>query len=584
MRRFILCLILAVFPYTAFAYSHVSPDQNWDIKNFSINIQIHEDSSLEITETIQADFTREPHHGIIRFIPVKNTDTDGKRSSIRLKIVNITDEKGAIWPFKENYQDDFVIFKIGDPDHYINKIATFNITYAVEDAITNFPDHDELYWNATGDRWDVRIEKTKTIIALPQGSNIKDLHAKCFSGRYGSKEQNCISTIKDEKTFEYTITGDDVKPALQSNEGLTVVAGFPKNIVASPSLQKRISWFLSDNWGYFIPLFVFFFMFYKWYTKGRDPLAKRAVVMPFYEPPDNLTPGEVGTIVDEKVDIQDINAGIIDLAVRGYLKIIETVEKKFLSEDKNYKFVLLKKDFAKDPDLIAHEKQTLKAIFKSGSERDLSDLKEKFYETIPGIKNDIYEKVVKDGYFPTNPDTVRNTYSFCGLAICFFLIFIAGGALMMYSFSVFAGVVISAILIMIFGRYMPAKTKKGAETYIKILGLKEYINTAEKDRLKFQEKENIFEKLLPYAMTLGIADKWTKAFEGIYKTPPSWYQSNNPNFLNNFSTLYFLNSLNGLSSSMESAFQSSPRSSGSGFSSGGGFSGGGGGGGGGSGW
>ena len=155
---------------------------------------------------------------------------------------------------------------------------------------------------------------------------------------------------------------------------------------------------------------------------------------------------------------------------------------------------------------------------------------------------------------------------------------------MMYSFSVFAGVVISAILIMIFGRYMPAKTKKGAETYIKILGLKEYINTAEKDRLKFQEKENIFEKLLPYAMTLGIADKWTKAFEGIYKTPPSWYQSNNPNFLNNFSTLYFFNSLNGLSSSMESAFQSSPRSSGSGFSSGGGFSGGGGGGGGGSGW
>ncbi len=582
-----MCLVLGIFPYTVFAYSDVPATQSWNIKNFSANIQVHEDSSVEITENIQADFSREPHHGIIRSIPFKNTDTSGRRSYIRLNIVNITDEKGIKWPYEKQIDGDNIVIKIGDPDIYVQGPATFNIAYTVGNAVRKFDDHDEVYWNATGNQWKVPIKNASTTVILPKNAPAQNLRAICFTGEYGSKEKNCSAKVKDEKTFVFTAEKRAEDAALQPFEGLTIVAGFPKGIVALPTVQKKIFWFLQENWGYFIPLFVFFLLFYQWYTKGRDPVAQRTAIMPSYEPPDNLTPSEVGTIIDERVNIRDINAGIIHLAVRGYLKIIEE-EKESIFKGKNYKFILLKKDFQNDTAIQSHEKLILKAIFHSSVERDLSDLNKRFYENIPRVEKDIYSKVVEKGYFSVSPDTVRGKYTCLSMAIFTLAFFSMLGIIIVFSFSVFVGIIISAGLIGLSGRYMPAKTKKGVETYIKLLGLKEYINTAEKDRLKFQEKENIFEKLLPYAMALGIANKWGKTFEGIYKTPPSWYQSNNPNFLNNFSTLYFLDSLNGLSSNMESTFTSKPGSSGligsgSGFG-GGGFSGGGGGGGGGGGW
>lgn len=127
---------------------------------------------------------------------------------------------------------------------------------------------------------------------------------------------------------------------------------------------------------------------------------------------------------------------------------------------------------------------------------------------------------------------------------------------------------------------MPKKTEKGTEAYWKILGFREYINTAEKYRVQFQEKENIFEKYLPYAIIFGLADKWAKAFEGIYLQPPTWYEGE---FGPRFTTYAFVNSLNHSLSSINSAFISRSGGGGSGFG-GGGFSGGGGGGGGGGSW
>jgi len=133
---------------------------------------------------------------------------------------------------------------------------------------------------------------------------------------------------------------------------------------------------------------------------------------------------------------------------------------------------------------------------------------------------------------------------------------------------------------LIFSPFMPKRTKKGTEAYWHILGFKEYINTAEKYRAQFYEKENIFEKYLPYAIIFGLADKWAKAFEGIYNRPPSWYEGD---FGPRFTTLVFVNSVSRSLSSANSAFVSRPGGGGSGFG-GGGFSGGGGGGGGGGSW
>ncbi len=146
----------------------------------------------------------------------------------------------------------------------------------------------------------------------------------------------------------------------------------------------------------------------------------------------------------------------------------------------------------------------------------------------------------------------------------------------------------SGILFIIFSNFMPRKTLKGAKAYFEIKGLEEYIRTAERDRIKFQSEKNIFfERLLPYAMVLGLGEKWASAFKDIYKKPPDWFEGSN---MDNFNTYYLINRLNNFNSHANTAFASSPRSSGgssawsggSGFS--GGFSGGGFGGGGGGGW
>ena len=240
--------------------------------------------------------------------------------------------------------------------------------------------------------------------------------------------------------------------------------------------------------------------------------------------------------------------------------------------------------------LKPHETKNFVAIFGSSSTKTVS-AKNEFYKDLPAIKNKIYQGLVQDGYFPSDPKNIRDFYYAIGGILAAVPLFMMGFFLIFFSVSVPLGIIASGIIFLIFASRMPAKTKKGAEAKWQILGLEEYIKTAETDRIKFQERENIFQKLLPYAMTLGIADKWTKAFKDMIKTAPDWYQSSDPSFRSSFNTIYLLHSLDHLSSAAATTMQSSPRSSGSGGAwsggsgfGGGGFSGGGFGGGGGGSW
>ncbi len=561
---------------------------NWNISSFNSDITIEENSSMSVKETIIADYSREQHHGIFRTIPIRYKDSFGNSLNLRFQLLSVTDEKGKAWPFTESNEGEYVKLQIGDAATYLQQPTTFVITYQVQRAITTFNDHEELYWNNTGTEWDVPVNKATATITVPSNVKPEDLRATCYTGQYGSSLQACTTQIVD-----HTITVQATS-SLAPQEGLTTVIGLPKGLLQMSSWQQQLQWFLEDNWGYFIPFFVLIFMLYAWYKHGRDAETTHTAIMPIYTPPENLSPAEVGTLIDERVDMQDIISTIIDLAVRGYLKIIETKEKKFFFETFEYEFKRTK-DIT--PTLKTHEKEMMDALFlQSGvlykESCKLSELTNKFYKHLPTLKKQIYTNLIKEKFFASNPDTIRNTYRIIGGIFIFLGLMTVGGAAetTIISISVPIGVAISGVIFIAFSKYMPAKTVKGSEIFFKIKGLEEYINTAEKDRLKFQEKENIFEKLLPYAMALGLADKWTRSFEGIYKTAPNWYSSNDTSFMNNFSTYYFLSRLNHLSGDMKSTFQSSPRSSGGGAWSGGsgfgggGFSGGGFGGGGGGSW
>ncbi len=550
---------------------------SWGINKFHADIDIQSDSSVTIKETITADFrSSQDRHGIRRNIPIQYKDKNGKNLDIRFSLISVTDEQGQPIETATSKEDGYISLRLGSPDHYVDgQIKTYQIKYQVKRVVTPFPDYDELYWNITGTEWDTAIVESSATIKIPANSNsIKNLQASCYTGPRQSREQNCQINVLDNQTWQIK-----TNQLLTPYNGLTAAVSFPKNIITYPDTRTEALWFLSDNWGYLIPLIVLLFLFIQWHKHGRDPQARHQTIMPEYDAPDGLSPAEIGTLLDDQADMRDITGTIIDLARRGYLKIVE-IEKKNLIWT-NYEYELEKTTPTKSAtQLNKFEASIYKHLFEHGDKINLTDLSYKFYKHLLPIKNDIYNTLVDKQYYSKNPESVRTSYftvGFIGLLVVLGYL----GIISSINMSLYIGIVISFAMILLFGRIMPKKTQKGADTLIRIRGFVEFINTAEKDRLKFYEKENIFEKILPHAIALGLADKWAKACEGLANQPPTWYQSSSPNFHSHFNSWRFINTLNSFNANMSSNMQAAPRSSGSG---GGGFSGGGFGGGGGSSW
>lgn len=316
-----------------------------------------------------------------------------------------------------------------------------------------------------------------------------------------------------------------------------------------------------------------------WLKRGRDPKG-RGTIIAQYEPPDNLTPVEVGTVIDEKVDKKDISAEIIYLAVKGYLKII-LLEGGGLFKTKDYELQKLKDENDLPNDF---DKKLMESLFGSKSSIKLSDVKKdfNFYKDITETIEKIYQSVVNKNYFGKNPNKVKTVYIIIGVIIWFFG-FLSG--FIFGSFGIVSGF-IAGLIVIIFGIFMPVKTKEGVLAKEHILGLKEYLSVAEKERLSFhnapEKNPEHFEGFLPYAMVLGVEKEWAKQFEGIYNQQPNWYVGP---VSGGFSVAVFVNDLGRFQASANAVFggRGSAASGGSGFG-GGGFSGGGFGGGGGGSW
>ncbi len=578
MKKFSLLIFFAVF----FATTAVA-SASWNFPSIDQTIEIQESGKIRVTETIIADFTQDAHRGIYREIPVHYKDEFGNPFNLRFKLISVTDENGNPQPIdsqgRDLFADDYYL-RIGDAEVWLNDKETYVITYEIERAINYFDDHDELYWNVFS-YWEVPVLNSTATVILPEDVDTSKMQTECFTGYYGGTESTCDAEIINGHTFKYT-----GKQIFEPGDGFTIVAGWPKGLVKKPSILKIILWAFLDNWALMIPIFVFIFIFLKWWYTGRDPKT-RDTIFPRYQPPEGLNATEVGTIIDERLDMRDITTVVIDYAVKGYIKIREFTSKKgFFTDQKDYELIKLK-SYDQAPELKPMEKKILDDMFDGKEKIKISELKYKFYKKLPDIKKETYKGLVKDGYFVRNPENVRTTYYTIGGILIGSVVF-AGGLI-----AVFAGwmgvvaIIASGIIFVAFAGAMPRKTLKGANTYIEIRGLEEYIRTAERDRIKFQEQENLlFEKLLPYAMALNLADKWADAFKDIYKKGPDWFESDD---MSGFNTNYLVNRLTNFNTHATTAMAASPKSSGSSSWSGGsgfsgGFSGGGFGGGGGGGW
>ncbi|MDD5490025.1 MAG: DUF2207 domain-containing protein, partial [Candidatus Moranbacteria bacterium] len=568
----IICLFFAFFAQ-AQEISNVEK-----ITNFDGEIRINSDSSIDVKETIKYDFGDLEKHGIFRFIPVKYKARGGNYN-LRVTDVKITDANGVPQNFTTTYEGENIKFQIGDSDKLVSGQKSYVISYVIRRAVNYFSDHDELYWNFTGDKWPVPIESASAKVTLPENAK-ENLQYKCFEGVFGTTNE-CGSSANGN-ILEYKSTG-----TMDPGEGMTIVAGWPKGITPEPTFFQKLWDIAKDNWTLFVPLAVLALMYRHWNKKGRDPKG-RGTIIAQYEPPDKLAPAEIGTMVDGSADNQDVSSTIIDLAVNKFLKIKHSEEKGFLGiKSSEYTFTRLKdEEPARD-----FEKEVMKGIFDSGKEKKLSELKNKFYKTLATVKSQLYEGVTQKGYYVSNPNSTRTIWVVSG---------VVSGGILAGIFGSFQGAwgvlsgILSGIIILVFGWLMPAMTKKGAELKENILGFKDFLSVTETDRLKFHNAPEkiassairqggrnpaMFEKFLPYAMVLGVEKEWAKQFEGIYNQEPSWYEDSSGRM---FNAIILSSMISDFSNTAGAAMASQPSSAaggGSGFSGGGGGGGFGGGGG-----
>ena len=586
-RKISLFSIIVIFG----ALSFISSAAAEEISDFRSEIKINADSSINVAEKIEYDFGALNRHGIFRNIPIKYKAREGNYN-LRISNISVTDENGLSYKFQKSYPGNNIQIKIGDPNSLVSGKKTYVINYKIGRAINYFDSYDELYWNVTGNEWPVMIRQSSAVVTLPSGADESQLKTQCYFGVLGSAT-NCQTSISGNEIFF------SAPRALSSGEGLTIVAGFPKGVVNKPTALQEILAVVLDNWILGLPLLVFLIMFYIWYTRGRDPKGRGTIIAEF-GPPDELTPTEVGTIIDSTADNADISAEIIGLAVRGYIKITRIKSKKIIFDSTDY---LLEKMKSEDDLKNEFEKNLMRDLFSSNlteltklkvsSEIEktivknslatswvrLSDLKNRFYKSLSDLKNQVYSAVVDKGYFKKNPKTEKSLYTTIGIALAVVAIFFLSDNIGLYATI---SLVLSGIIIALFGLIMPARTKKGVLAKEYILGLKEYLTVAEKDRLKFhnapEKNPQHFEALLPYAIVLGVADEWARQFEGIYLQPPSWYSDATGG---SFNFLAFNSSLMSFSASANSFMSTGASGGSSGFgsggSSGGGFGGGGGG-------
>ncbi len=560
----IIALFAALVPSAALAER---------INSFSGTLDVHTDASVSVTETITYDFEGASRHGIFRDVKESYKDKLGTTENISITDVQVTDARGQDYAFTTSESGGYLHIKIGDPNVLVTGVKTYAISYIAHDVIGFFSDHDEIYWNVTGDQWQVPIDSA----GVGVWTSVDSTSHACYTGVAGSTA-SCTSEARRDGTNKPIVLFST--KTLQPGEGFTIAVGLPKGVIVEPTTRDRVIRFVEQNGILALPFLVLLILTLIWVKYGKDARG-RGTIIPEYDAPQGLSPVAAAEIVYQKVRASDVSALIIRLAVRGCIRIVRTEQSTFkLFKSVDYEVVKLK---GADPAFSPEDTALMNGLFAEGAtSRKMSELKmgkasmRKTFQVISAI---VGTQMVRDGYYRANPSTIRTVF------------LIAGGALIGGAWFVLADiasladtfvVIVSGILVMLFGLIMPAKTVKGALLNDELLGLKLYLQIAEKNRLDFhnapEKSPELFEKLLPFAMVLGVSTAWAKEFEGIYTQPPSWYAGG---VYPVFSPTAFADEIDSFSAA--AAAIAAP-TNGSGGAGGGGFSGGGFGGGGGGSW
>lgn len=541
---------------------------DWYIQDLRAEFVLAPDSTMTVTEWITADCGTAPDkHGIFRTVPTETrTGTETIKNPIEL--ISITDFKDKKYTYTEteNRSDGTVTWKIGDGDKTVQGVNRYKITYLVKNVIRSQGASDEFYWNVGGNFWELPIDAFTADIVFPQSVQ-KTAQVSSYTGVLGSKENSLVAqSWKNDRTVSLVAT-----QPFAPGEGVTVSVSVPQGIF----MPFQFDWWELYGQYFFVilPMLVFWGCFKVWRRYGDDPKWDK-VVIPEYEIPDGLSMLELGVLsTNGTLKNEFLTAAIIELAVMGALRIKETTEKILFFKTTDY---VLEKQVVSSLVLPSHQQLLLETLFQSGNEVKLSSLKTSFYKAIPALKKQVIESLVEQELIEKKGLGYRVGFLILGGVAAFlaFLLFGAG------SYIGGGAALFATGIAVIFGLIMPKRTLKGAEVNWKIKGLKLYMETAEKERQRFHEKEGVFETLLPVAMVFGMTTEWIKKMRDMYGEEymknyhPAWFVATD---MGSFDADSFSSHIESLSSSI-GANTGTPSGSGGSGSSGGGSGGGGGGG------
>jgi uncharacterized protein (TIGR04222 family) len=604
MKRLrLLVLVLTLFAPAVVA-TPASAQTAERIVSYRVAIAIEPSGSLRLTETIDYDFGSSEHHGIYRDIPERLRYDDTFDRVYPIDVLSVDATRGASAEYAVEHTGGTLRIKIGDPDRTTTGRHTYTIAYRVRGALNAFPGHDELYWNAIGSDWAVPIERANVRVSAP--ANIGRI--ACFAG-LSTSTAGCSRSGVQDHTATFSQKG------MSPYQAFTVVVALPKGAVTpepTPILEERWSFARAFGLtpatvaasGFLLVLTIVFFAWLAWRT-GRDrrfaagpidvlmgapegtperavPLLESGGAPVEFAPPDDLRPGQIGTLIDEVANPLDVTATIVDLAVRGYLTIEEIPKEGWFGKPD---WKLARRRDA-DADLLPYERRLLDRLFVTGDVVRLSELKTRFAQRLHEVQDALYDDAAGRGWFLTRPDKVRQRWTTIGVSVLVLAIVLEAAVVAWTRLGLLPIPLILLGLLLVVGAHaMPRRTPKGTGLVRRVHGFRTVIATAETHMARWAEQENVFTRYLPYAIVFGLTEKWAKAFEGLDRAPDtSWYVSTHPFVLTDFGQ-----AMDGFSTVAAGTIASTPGGSGaSGFGGGGfgggGFSGGGGGGGGGGSW
>ena len=569
-------------------------DENWRVRSYRATATVDPQGTTSVRLNLEFDFGTDPGHGPYLTFPLRQEigdDPDHWRM-LDVTVGQVSSPSGANAELQTQTEDGNLLIRVGSEGQTYTGVQTYEVTYTIRGLIAPRQAQsglDEFNWNAVGTGWEVPIDAVEVAVQGP----VAVTQVGCFQG---SAFDRACSAQPSGSSATFAAEG------VGEGSGVQVVAGFPAGTFtgAEARLERR---FTIGNMFPVTPLtggvtaalsalgLAALFrrtrrgardQVYLGLTPGVVPAAGQETSIGYetsdvpvavqFTPPQGARPGELGTLVDATADNQDVTATVIDLAVRGHLKITQT------GKD-DWTFTRL--DTREQ--VVPYEQGIMEKLFSHGGEVSTRDLREPAYAgLLSEARSDLHSRVATElNWFTRNPATVRGLAFLAGIALIAvsvglgLLLGIVGWGLVGA-----AGVVVGLGILVLNNRF-GHRTADGSAVLAQTRGFELYLRTAEADQIKFEEGIDVFSRYLPYAIMFGVAERWTKVFEqlaaeGRYVFDTTWYTG----YGYGYGFGHLASSMDTLAHTMSSSMQhaTAATSGGSGFSGGGGFGGGGGGG------